>query len=83
MSTVRREEVKRRVHEQQRAAGIPVRSPEEKRADMERLLTEVRAYKLVEIRREQHLTQRDIADLMGVSARGSRRSSAARSTVRR
>ncbi|MGI5195881.1 hypothetical protein ACQEVY_19880 [Streptomyces sp. CA-288835] len=45
MSTVRWEEVKRRVHEQQRAAGIPVRSPEEKRADMDRLLAEVRAYK--------------------------------------
>ncbi|NGO48248.1 XRE family transcriptional regulator [Streptomyces ureilyticus] len=67
MSTVRWEEVKRRVHEQQRAAGIPVRSPEEKRADMERLRAEVRAYQLVEICREQDLTQRDIADLMGVS----------------
>lgn len=68
MSTVSWEEVKRRMHEQQRAAGVPVRSPEEKQADMDRLLAEVRAYKLAEIRREQELTQRDIADSMGVSA---------------
>ncbi|GAB2992617.1 helix-turn-helix domain-containing protein [Streptomyces pseudoechinosporeus] len=67
MSTVSWEEVKRRVDEQRKAAGIPVRSPEEKRADRERLLAEVWAYKLAEIRREQDLTQRDIADSMGVS----------------
>lgn len=66
-TTVSWEEVKRRVDEQRKAAGIPVRSPEEKQADMERLLAEVRAYKLAEIRREQDLTQRDIADSMGVS----------------
>nr|WP_246203586.1 XRE family transcriptional regulator [Streptomyces tailanensis] len=50
-----------------RAAGLPVRSTEEKRADMDRLLAEVRAYKLAELRREQDLTQRDIADSTGVS----------------
>ncbi|CAM5475726.1 helix-turn-helix domain-containing protein [Streptomyces aurantiogriseus] len=67
MSTVGWEEVKRRAAEQRRAAGLPVRTPEEKRADMERLLAEVRAYALAEIRREQGFTQRDIADSMGVS----------------
>ncbi|MFH9943518.1 hypothetical protein ACH4OT_29890 [Streptomyces murinus] len=64
MSTVRWEDVKRRVHEQQRAAGIPVLTPEEKEAAKERLLAEVPAYRLAEIRREQELTQREIADSM-------------------
>ncbi|MEU7565236.1 XRE family transcriptional regulator [Streptomyces fradiae] len=50
------------------AAGLPVRSADEKRADMERLRAEVRAYRLAEIRREQSLTQRDVASSMGVSA---------------
>ncbi|MEV6481310.1 hypothetical protein [Streptomyces sp. NPDC051576] len=67
MSTVSWEELKRRVDEARRAAGLPVRTPEERRADKERLLAEVRAYKLVEIRRDQHLTQCDIADSIGVS----------------
>ena len=67
MSTVRWEEVKRRVHEQQRAAGIPVMTPEEKQEAKERLLAGVRAYRLAEIRREQELTQRDIGESMGVS----------------
>jgi len=67
MSTVSWEEAKRRADERRRVAGLSVRTPEEKRADMDRLLAEVRAYKLAEIRREQDLTQRDIADSMGVS----------------
>ncbi|WP_210581615.1 XRE family transcriptional regulator [Streptomyces sp. GESEQ-4] len=67
MSTVSWEEVKRRVEEQRRAAGLPVRTAEEKRADMDRLYAEIRAYKLAELRRDQDLTQREIADSMGVS----------------
>lgn len=67
MSTVGWEEVKRRVHEQQRAAGIPVMTPEEKQVAKDRLLAEVRAYRLAEVWREQDLTQRDIADSMGGS----------------
>ncbi|MDO0933972.1 XRE family transcriptional regulator [Streptomyces sp. DG2A-72] len=67
MSTVSWEEVKRRADEQRRAAGLPVRTAEEKRADMDRLFAEIRAYKLAELRREQDLTQREIADSMGVS----------------
>ena len=68
MSTVDWEETKRRVREQHEAAGLPVRSTEEKRAAMERLTAEVRAYRLAELRREQSLTQRDVAATMGVSA---------------
>ncbi|MFJ3650544.1 hypothetical protein [Streptomyces murinus] len=64
MSTVSWDEVKRQVDEQRRAAGLPVRSPEERQAAKERLLAEVRAYRLAEIRREQELTQREIADSM-------------------
>ncbi|CAM5593956.1 transcriptional regulator [Streptomyces spiroverticillatus] len=68
MSTVDWEETKRKVIAERRAAGLPVRSPEEKRAAMERLTAEVRAYRLAELRREQSLTQRDVAATMGVSA---------------
>ncbi|RRQ77118.1 transcriptional regulator [Streptomyces griseofuscus] len=50
-----------------RAAGLPVRSPEERQAAKERLLAEVRAYRPAGIRREQELTRREIADSMGVS----------------
>ncbi|WP_327315892.1 XRE family transcriptional regulator [Streptomyces sp. NBC_01235] len=67
MSSVGWEEVKRRVDERRRAAGLPVRTPEEKQEAKDRLLAEIRAYKLAELRREQDLTQRDIADSMGVS----------------
>jgi transcriptional regulator with XRE-family HTH domain len=35
---------------------------------MDRLMAEVRAYRLAEIRREQSLTQRDVAAFMRVSA---------------
>ncbi|GAA1428533.1 hypothetical protein GCM10009601_41990 [Streptomyces thermospinosisporus] len=67
MSSVSWDEVKRRADEQRRAARLPVRTAEERQAAKERLLAEVRAYRLAEIRREQDLTQRDIADEMGVS----------------
>lgn len=40
----------------------------EKHYPMDRLSTGVRAYKLAEIRREQALTQRDVAATMGISA---------------
>jgi len=68
MTSVGWEETKRRVRERREAAGLPVRSEEQKKADMDRLAAEVRAYRLAEIRQEQDLTQRDVAALMGVSA---------------
>jgi DNA-binding XRE family transcriptional regulator len=68
MSAVSWEEAKRRAHERRKAAGLPVRSAEEKQAAMDRLAAEVRAYRLAEIRREQELTQKDVAEVMGVSA---------------
>lgn len=68
MSTVSWEETKRKARERREAAGLPVRSPQEKQAAMGRLVAEVRAHKLAEIRREQALTQRAVASSMGVSA---------------
>ena len=68
MSTVSWEETKRRARERRTAHGLPVRSSEEKQEAMDRLAAEVRAYRLAEIRREQSLTQRDVATVMGVSA---------------
>ncbi|MEV1006431.1 XRE family transcriptional regulator [Streptomyces sp. NPDC049881] len=68
MSTVSWEETRRKVQERRKAAGLPVRSPEEKREAMDRLVAEVRAHRLAEIRREQALTQRSVAETMGVSA---------------
>ncbi|GAA5070231.1 XRE family transcriptional regulator [Streptomyces similanensis] len=68
MSTVSWEETKRRARERREAAGLPVRSAQEKQAAMDRLTAEVRAHKLAEVRREQALTQRQVAASMGVSA---------------
>lgn len=68
MTSVGWEETKRRVRERREAAGLPVRSQEQKKADMDRLAAEIRAHRLAEIRQEQDLTQRDVAALMGVSA---------------
>ncbi|MFF4230761.1 XRE family transcriptional regulator [Streptomyces sp. NPDC001820] len=68
MSTVGWEEAKRRVRERREAAGLPVRSADEKQAAMDRLAAEIRAYRLAEIRREQSLTQKDVAKTMGVSS---------------
>ncbi|MEV6104124.1 XRE family transcriptional regulator [Streptomyces sp. NPDC051940] len=67
MSTVGWEETKRRARERRTAAGLLVRSAEEKKTAMDQLMAEVRAYKLAEVRKEQALTQRDVAAAMGVS----------------
>lgn len=68
MSTVGWEEAKRKARERREAAGLSVRSADEKQAAMDRLTAEVRAFKLAEVRRDQALTQRQIAASMGVSA---------------
>lgn len=67
MSTVSWEETKRRADEVRRAAGLPVRTPEEKQADLDRLRSELRARRLVEMRKEQALTQQQIAEALGVT----------------
>ncbi|MEU6486269.1 XRE family transcriptional regulator [Streptomyces sp. NPDC046887] len=67
MSTVSWEETKRRARERREAAGLPVRSAQEKKAAMDRLKAEVRAHKLADVRRAQALTQRQVAASMGVS----------------
>lgn len=56
------------MRERRAAAGLPVRSAAEKQAAMDRLTAEIRAYRLAEIRQEQSLTQKDVAETMGVSA---------------
>ncbi|GAB3163439.1 hypothetical protein [Microbispora hainanensis] len=53
MTPVGWEDTKRRVRERREAAGLPVRSEEQKKADMDRLAAEVRAHRLAEIRQEQ------------------------------
>ena len=68
MSSVSWEETKRKARERRMAAGLPVRTAEEKQAALDRLAAEVRAYQLAEVRRDQALTQRDVAAVMGVSA---------------
>ncbi|MEV7009860.1 XRE family transcriptional regulator [Streptosporangium sp. NPDC051022] len=68
MSAVSWNEAKQRARERRQAAGLTVRSEGEKSAAMERLAAEVRAHKLMEIRHEQDLTQRDVAAAMGVSS---------------
>ncbi|MFF8317541.1 XRE family transcriptional regulator [Streptomyces bobili] len=68
MSSVSWEETKRKARERRIAAGLSVRTAEEKQAAMDRLAAEVRAYQLAEVRRDQALTQRDVALVMGVSA---------------
>ncbi|MFQ3562350.1 hypothetical protein QZN11_36880 [Streptomyces gramineus] len=68
MSAVSWEETKRKAHERRAAAGLPVRSAQEKQAAMDRLTAEVRAHKLAEVRREQALTQHQVAASMGISA---------------
>ncbi|GAB2583810.1 helix-turn-helix domain-containing protein [Streptomyces capparidis] len=67
MSTVSWSETKRKARERREVAGLPVRSEQEKRAAMERLVAELRAHKLAEIRQDQPLTQRQVAASMGVS----------------
>ncbi|MEU8176421.1 hypothetical protein AB0C14_26410 [Microbispora hainanensis] len=53
MTSVNWEDTKRGVRERRVAAGLPVRSEEQKRADMDRLAAEVRAHRPAEIRQEQ------------------------------
>jgi len=67
MKTTTWGETKRRADETRQAAGHPVRSDAERAAGQRRLDDEIRAWRLAEVRRNQSLTQRDVADAMGVS----------------
>jgi predicted XRE-type DNA-binding protein len=67
MKTVKWEDAKRRAEETRRAAGHPVRSADERAAGQRRLDDEIHAFRLAEVRRNRALTQREVADAMGVS----------------
>jgi predicted XRE-type DNA-binding protein len=65
--TVNWDDAKRRAEEIRRAAGHHVRTEEERAAGQRQLDDEIRAYRLAEVRRNRSLTQREVADAMGVS----------------
>ena len=67
MSTVSWNEAKRRADETRRAAGHHIRTDAERAAGQRRLDDEIRAHRLAEVRRNRALTQREVADAMGVS----------------
>jgi hypothetical protein len=52
------EAITHRVREHREGAGLPVRSAERKRADMDRLIAEVRAHRLTEIRQKNRSPER-------------------------
>lgn len=60
-------DVKAHADEIRRKHGLPVRSDEERLAARARMLDEARAWRLAEVRRAQDRTQRELAEVMGVS----------------
>jgi predicted XRE-type DNA-binding protein len=67
MNTVSWDDAKRRAEETRRAAGHHVRTDAERAAAQRRLDDEIHAFRLAELRRSRSLTQREVADAMGVS----------------
>lgn len=65
--TVTWDEAKRRAEEARRAAGHHVRTDAERAGAQRRLDDEIRAWRLAEVRRNRSLTQREVAQAMGVS----------------
>lgn len=61
-------EMRNRMDQVRAAKGLPPRTDEDRRADIDRLRAEARAFQLAELRREQELTQQDVAGSMGVTA---------------
>lgn len=61
-------EMRRRMDEVRAAKGLPARTDADRRADVDRIRAEARAFQLAEVRREQDLTQQDVAGSMGVTA---------------
>ena len=60
-------EVRSDAAEARAAAGVPVRSESERARERAHLLSEARAWQLAEVRRAQARTQRQLAEVMGVS----------------
>jgi predicted XRE-type DNA-binding protein len=67
VKTVSWDEARRRAEETCRAAGHHIRTDAERAAGQHRLDDEIRAFRLAEVRRNRSLTQREVADAMGVS----------------
>ena len=67
MKTVTWDEAKKRAENAREAAGHAVRTDAERAAGQRRLDDEIRAWRLAEVRRNRSLTQREVADSMGVS----------------
>ncbi|BCB78686.1 XRE family transcriptional regulator [Phytohabitans flavus] len=65
--TVNWDDAKRRAEQTRRAAGHPVRSDAERAAGQRRIDDEIHAWRLAEVRRNRSLTQREVAETMGVS----------------
>lgn len=65
--TISWDEARRRANEARRAAGNHVRTDAERAAGQRRLDDEIRAFRLAELRRNRSLTQREVAEAMGVS----------------
>jgi len=65
--TISWDEAKRRAEDTRRAAGHPVRIDADRAAGQRRLDDEIHAWRLAEVRRNRSLTQREVADAMGVS----------------
>ena len=68
MTTVRWEDVKRRAEQVRVAAGHAPRTDADRKAGQRRIDDEIHAYRLAEVRRSRALTQREVAEAMGVSA---------------
>lgn len=67
MTTVSWDETKHRAEQARRAAGHHVRTDADRAAGQRRLDDEIRAFRLAEVRRNRSLTQREVAEAMGVS----------------
>lgn len=67
MKTVKWSETKRRADGARRAAGLPVSTAAERAAAVDQLRGEIHAWRLAELRRSLSLTQREIAEEIGMS----------------
>jgi predicted XRE-type DNA-binding protein len=65
--TITWDEAKRRAEATRLAAGHPIRTEADRAAGQRHLDDEIRAWHLADVRRNRSLTQREVADAMGVS----------------